>query len=215
MDGEGTAFTVREERNRGCDSIRALALACPYPIHRRRTAGDRQQRGRKGAARCSSWTEKLPIRRFRLRWRTCRRDVQPDRIGQAERSRSGVLPAHCLVPDPGPPHQPHRGAPALGSRPVPPDPVLPGSLPTTTPSAASRSSSPGTSPRPSSPNPPRQPRHTHQVPTKKVVGTSRTTPYLSQEGRSGRLHESPYLAFVNSRAHDCYDAVPCSNGYGD
>src|ERR1039458_519705 len=113
MDGEGTAFTVREERNRGCDSIRALALACPYPIHRRRTAGDRQQRGRKGAARCSSWTEKLPIRRFRLRWRTCRRDVQPDRIGQAERSRSGVLPAHCLVPDPGPPHQPHRGAPAL------------------------------------------------------------------------------------------------------
>src|SRR5665213_1536976 len=38
MDGEGTSFVVSEERNRGCDSICALALACPHTLHRRRTA---------------------------------------------------------------------------------------------------------------------------------------------------------------------------------
>ena len=40
MDGEGTPFAVSEERNCGCDSIRALALACPHAVYRRRTVGD-------------------------------------------------------------------------------------------------------------------------------------------------------------------------------
>jgi transposase len=37
------------------------------------------------------------------------------------------------------------------------------------------------------PNPPKPLRHTHQVPTKKVVGTSRIIHLASQAGNSGRL----------------------------
>ena len=114
----------------GCDSICALAMACPHALHRRWAVGDRQQRGRASAAGRGSWTEELPICRFRLRWRTCRRHVQPDRIGQAERPRSGVLSPHRLVPDRRPSHQPHRRTPALEPRPVYTDPILPSRLDT-------------------------------------------------------------------------------------
>ena len=40
MDGEGTAFAVSEERDRGRDSVCALAMACPHAVHRRRTVGN-------------------------------------------------------------------------------------------------------------------------------------------------------------------------------
>jgi len=50
-------------------------------------------------------------------------------------------------------------------------------------------------------------RHTHQVPTKKVVGTSRITPQPSQEGNSGRLHppvDSNYKKVkIANRARRC------------
>ena len=120
----------KRERNCGCDSIRALALACPHAVYRRRTVGDRQQRRRTGTASCGSGTQKLLVRRFRLRRRTCSRHVQSDWIGQAQRSRSGVLPSHRPGPDRQPSHQPNRRTPAMEPRPDFTDSILPSRLDT-------------------------------------------------------------------------------------
>src|ERR1035437_8861624 len=163
MDGEGTSFVVSEERNRGCDSICALALACPHTLHRRRTAGDRQQRGRKSPACRGSWTKELLIRRLRLRWRTCRRQVQPDRSGETGRARSGTLSPHRPGPERGPSHQTHRGTAALESRPVLTHAILPGRLERVT--------------KPPKPNPHRRSsviRYGRCAASRSVVGSCRT-----------------------------------------
>src|ERR1019366_4174365 len=124
MDGEGAAFPVSEERNWGCDPICALALACPHALYQRRTAGDRQQRGRTGAACRRSWTKELFVRGVRLRRRTCRCHVQPHRISKTEWTRSGALSSHCARPDRRPSRQPHRGTSALESGTLPSEPIL-------------------------------------------------------------------------------------------
>jgi transposase len=99
MDGKIAAPTLAEERNRGCDPLRALALARPHALRRRWTAGDRQQRGRTCAARRGSW---------RKNYLFAGSDAGGDRaaaiysaywLGQAQRPRSGTLPPHRASPD--------------------------------------------------------------------------------------------------------------------
>ena len=121
---------VIEERDRRRDPIRALALACSHALHRRWPVGDRQQRRRTGAACRRSWTEELLVCRIRLRRRACRRHVHLDRLGQAQRTRSGALPPHSAGADRRPSHQPHPGSAALEPRSLTPNPRFPSRLDT-------------------------------------------------------------------------------------
>src|SRR6201998_508499 len=150
MDGEGASLTVIEERDCGCDSICALTLACSHPLHRRRLARDRQQCRGTGTQSCRSWKEKLPVCRIRLWRRTRRLHVHPDRLSQAQRTRSGTLPAHRPGANRRSSHLPDTGSAALEPGSLTPGPLFSGRL-----------------------------RHTHQVPTKKQVDTSWHTPLLS------------------------------------
>ena len=165
MDGEVSAFAVGQERNGQRDSTCALAMAYPQALHRRRDVGDRLKRRRMGAAGSRPWTQKPSIRRFRLRWRPCRRNVQLERIGQ----NSTASPPSSIS-------------------------VLSCSRSPTILSAESKCPCPGTSPSPYLINPRKPLSHTHPVPTKKVVGTSRVTSLPSQEGNSARLRALPYPA---------------------
>jgi hypothetical protein len=85
-------------------------------------------------------------------------------IGSSEWPRSGVLSPHCAGPDRRPSHQPHRRTPAMEPRPDLTDSILSGRLV----------------------------RHTHQVPTKKVVGTSRD--HSSRRSR-GEIPEALHLFY--------------------
>ena len=71
MDGEGTPIPLIEERDCRRDPLRARTLACLCALHRRWAARDRQQRRRTGLASGRLRTEKLPLRRIRLRRRRC------------------------------------------------------------------------------------------------------------------------------------------------
>jgi hypothetical protein len=61
----------------------------------------------------SPWPEELPVCRIRRGWRTCRCDLQPDRFGQAQWSRSRSLSAPGADPYRRPSHQQHRRTAAL------------------------------------------------------------------------------------------------------
>jgi len=80
------------------------------------------------AADLGARTNELPVCRIRLRRTTCRRHVQPDRIGQTQRTRSGTLSPHRVGPDRRPSNQPHRRTPALESLPACIDPIPAGRL---------------------------------------------------------------------------------------
>ena len=141
MDGEGASLTVLEERDCGCDPICALTLAGSYTLHRRRAARDRQQRRRTGAQSCRSWKEELPVRGIGLRRGTRCCHVHPDRLSQAQRTRSGTLPPHGAGSDRRSSHQPDTGSAVLENGSFTPDPLFSGRL-----------------------------RHTHQVSTNKTSG---------------------------------------------
>src|ERR1035438_5723937 len=128
MDGEGTAFTVSEERNRGCDPICALALACPHALPGQRAARDRQQLRRAGAACRCDRQEKLPLYGCRLRRPASCRALQPHWNRQAEWPRS------CVLSSAGPGNDQRlrdaspRGTVAMEDRRLPPDRLIPSRL---------------------------------------------------------------------------------------
>ena len=83
---------------------------------RRWTHRNRQQRRRTLFARRGPGPEELLVCRIGYRRRTRGRDLQPDRFGEAERSRSRGLSARSADPHRRSSYQPHRGVVALEHR---------------------------------------------------------------------------------------------------
>src|ERR1700722_16992429 len=153
MDGEGASLAVLEERDCSCDSICDLTLAGSDTLHRRRPARDRQQRRRTSAQSCRSWKEELPVCGIGSWRRTRCRHVHPDRLSQAQRTRSGTLPPNRAGSDRRPSHQPNTGSVALEPGSLTPDPLFSGCI-----------------------------RHTHQVSTSKNKWTLHGSLYRCQQG---------------------------------
>src|ERR1700735_828649 len=128
MDGEGASLAVIEERDCSCDSLCDLTLAGSDSLHRRRPARDRQQRRRTGTQSCRSWTQELPLCGIGSWRRTRCRHVHPDRLSQAQRTRSGTLPPNRAGPDRGSSHQPNTGSVALEPGFLTPDPLFSGCI---------------------------------------------------------------------------------------
>jgi transposase len=89
-------------------SLRAWTMGIADALLRRRSTGDRQQRCGTIVARCGSRQKELLVRGIGSRRRKRCGDLQPDRNGQAERDRSGVLSEERAIAHRGAPHQSHR-----------------------------------------------------------------------------------------------------------
>ncbi len=108
-----------------------------------------------------SWSKELLIRGIRRRRRTCRCHVQPHRLGEAERARSGALPSNCVGANRRSSGEPHPGPPAMEPGACPPKQRYPRCL-----------------------------RHTHQASAKRTSGHLMTHSTSGQEGLGVRLHLS-------------------------
>ena len=103
------------------DRLPAEALGRLHPLPRRRPDLHLEQRRRAGAARHRRRPEELDLRRLRRRRPPRRRDVHPDRDGEAERHRPPRLARRRPRPPARPPGPAHRRTAALELAEVPAD----------------------------------------------------------------------------------------------
>ena len=113
MAGRNVRKTIEKIRHGNGGALRALALGRIAALRERRPHRDRQQRRRTRPAHRRSGPQELLVRGLRCRRRTRRRDLQPDRHRQTQRSRPRSLSPQRAVPHRRPSDQPHRGTPAL------------------------------------------------------------------------------------------------------